>query len=973
LRKAARPRPRPASRPAAGHERAPADAAGELPLASPELRWIYDTAPIGLAFLSPDCRYLQINQRLTDICGISVDDHLGRTVREMVPKLADQVEALVKSIVANGKPVTGIEVNGQRADGVGADRCWLTNWYPLKAPDGRVLGVNVAAEEITERKRAQAAVVASEERYRALVRATSSLVWSATADGQGIDTSEWCAFTGQSPEEVRGSGWFDAIHPYDRDTARDVWKKAIEKRVPFEVEYRIRRHDGVYVWHQDRGNAVLEADGSVREWVGICVDIDERKAAAEQREALNRSVEQALELLVSVSAGASAALTTQAMVEKSLERICSAQRWQFGQVWYPDASSGRLTCANASAWNAWDFAAFRQLSNDAALAPGEDLPGRVWETKSATWFEDLSFVDMGLTAMGFAPFPRLRPALDAGLKTALVFPVILGDEVLAVFECFSREQRKPDRTVLGAVDQLGRILGDFWVRKRSEAALRASEQRWRSVFEMSSLGISLVDHNMRIVATNQALQDMLGYTADEMLKLDPADLLHEEDRPAGRGRFTSLLSGERNTYESVTRFRHKSGAPVWVNSFVSTIPGSGESPPLYFSTAIDITARQKAESELRRAATYLAEAEKISRTGCWSRKIATSEVFWSPEECKIFGLDPATTPPTHQLFLSLIHPEDRATWEEAAARAVREKTPYDASYRAVLRDGTIKHIHTVGHPVLDDAGEVIELIGVSTDETERVRAQAAMEMAQAELEHVARLTTMGELAASIAHEVNQPLAAVVANGNAALRWLDRPMPELSEAKEALDGVVEEGKRASEVIGRIRAFLKNRKHDYVATDINEAIREVLALTKHALRGRNVTVQTSLPSEIPKVLGDRVQLQQVIMNLVINGADAMNAVSGRRRILWIGSRPNGGDHVVITVGDCGTGIDESIRSRVFDPLFTTKSNGMGMGLPICRGIVQAHGGKLWAAPASPHGTEFHFTVPIAAVNSPPVAPD
>ena len=973
LRKAVRQRA--VRRPAAKRmpDRTLAQAAGDVALASPELRSIYDTAPIGLAFLSPDCRYLQMNQRLTDICGISVEDHLGRTVREMVPKLADVVEALVKAIVTKGEPVTGIEVTGQRADGVGADRCWLTNWYPLKGPDGRVLGVNLAAEEITDRKRAQAAVVASEARYRALANATSSLVWIATADGQSIESPEWCAYTGQSPEDAQGLGWIDAVHPYDRDTTRDLWKQALKKGGPFEIEYRLRRRDGVYVWHQDRGNAVLEADGSVREWVGICVNIDERKAAAEQRETFNRSVEQALQLMVSVSAAASAALTTAAMVEKSLERICNAQRWQFGQVWYPDAASGRLICANAAAWNAWDFAAFRHLSADTAIAPGEDLPGRVWETKSATWFEDLSFVDLGLTAMGFAPFPRLRPALDAGLKTSQVFPVILGDEVLAVFECYSRDRRRPDRTVLGAVDQLGRILGDFWVRKRSEAALRASEQRWRSVFEMSSLGVSLVDHNMKIVATNQALQDMLGYTAEEMLALDPADLVHEEERRAGRSRFAALCSGERSNYEVVTRFRHKSGAPVWVNSFVSTIPGSADSPPVFFSTAIDITARQKAESELRRTATYLAEAEKLSHTGFWSRKIATGEVFWSPEEWKIFGLDPATTPPTHQLFLSLIHPEDRAAWEEAAARSVREKKPYDASYRAVLRDGVVKHIHTVGHPILDEAGEVIELIGVSTDETERVRAQAAVAVAQAELERVARLTTMGELAASIAHEVNQPLAAVVANGNAALRWLDRPAPELGEAKEALEGVIEEGNRASEVVGRIRAFLKNRKPDYVATDINESIRDVLALTKHALRGMNVKVETSLPRDVPMVLGDRVQLQQVIMNLVINGADAMHAVAGRPRVLRIGSGLNGGDHVVVTVGDSGTGIDEAVRNRVFDPLFTTKSTGMGMGLPICRSIVRAHGGELWATPAEPHGTEFRFTVPIAAMNSPPVAPD
>jgi PAS domain S-box-containing protein len=945
------------TRPRAGRRRTPVvKPAGDAGLAAPELRWIYDTAPIGLAFLSPDCRYLQINQRLTDICGISVEDHLGHTVREMVPKLAGQVEQLVQSIVANGEPVTGIEVSGQRADGVGADRCWLTNWYPLKGPGGRVLGVNVAAEEITERKRAQAAVMASEQRYRALVRATSSLVWTATADGQFIESPEWCAFTGQSLDEAHGSRWLNAVHPYDRDQARNAWRRSVDKQSPFEVEYRIRRRDGVYVWHQVRGNAVLESDGSVREWVGICVDIDDRKQAAEQREALNRSVEQALDLLVSVSAAASSALTTSALASASLERICGAQRWQFGQVWYPDSSTGRLTCSAAAAWNAADFAEFRRVSAGTEIDHGDDLPGRVWDVRSATWFEDI----------GFAGFRRLRPALKTGLKSALVFPVILGDEVLAVFECYSNVPRRPDRTTLEAVDQLGRILGDIWVRKRSEAALRASEQRWRSVFEMSSLGVCLVDQNMKFVATNQALQDMLGYTAAEMQRLSPVDLFFDEDRNSGHTRLAELRNGARKNYEVVTRYRHKDGTPVWVNSFVSTIPGSEASPPIYFSTAIDVTARHKAESDLHRTAAYLAEAEKLSHTGFWSRKTKTGELFWSPEEWKIFGIDPATTQTSLNLFLELIHPEDRALFEEVSGRAVRDKKPYDISYRAVLLDGTVKHIHTVGNPVLDESGEVVEFIGVSMDETERIRATAAVQEAQAELARVARLTTMGELTASIAHEINQPLAAVVANGNAALRWLDRGTPDLAEAKDALQGVIDEGNRASEVIGRIRAFLRNRKPDYVATDINEAIREVLALTMNTLRARNVLVQTSLPS----VLGDRVQLQQVVMNLVINGADAMNSVTDRSRILRIGSQVDGKDNVLVTVEDSGEGIDETIRHRVFDPLFTTKSTGMGMGLPICRGIVMAHGGRLWASSGTPYGTEFRFTVPIAA-SSPPTA--
>ena len=354
---------------------------------------------------------------------------------------------------------------------------------------------------------------------------------------------------------------------------------------------------------------------------------------------------------------------------------------------------------------------------------------------------------------------------------------------------------------------------------------------------------------MRIVATNQAMPGHARVHAPRRCRPVAGRPVAEEDRDAGQSRLAELRNGTRKNYEVVTRYRHKNGTPVWVNSFVSTIPGRRANEPIYFSTAIDITDRHKAESDLRRTATYLAEAEKLSHTGFWSRKTKTGELFWSPEEWKIFGLDPATTQMSYKLFLELIHPEDRAAFEERQRASGSGEEPYDISYRAVLLDGTVKHIHTVGHPVLDESGEVVEYIGVSMDETERIRANAAVQEAQAELASVARLTTMGELTASIAHEINQPLAAVVANGNAALRWLDRATPDLGEAKEALRGVIDEGNRASEVIGRIRTLLRNRKPDYVATDINAAIREVLALTMNTLRARNITIQTSLPARCP----------------------------------------------------------------------------------------------------------------------------
>jgi PAS domain S-box-containing protein len=513
------------------------------------------------------------------------------------------------------------------------------------------------------------------------------------------------------------------------------------------------------------------------------------------------------------------------------------------------------------------------------------------------------------------------------------------------------------------------LFGEVETRKRrerqladSEARLRASEARWRSVFESSTLGIILTDHSYRLLETNRALQNMLGYTAEELRALSPTDLMVEEEHEAARQRFAELRERTRSSYEVVSQYRRKDGSSLWVNTFVSTIPGDENREPIYLATAIDITDRYKAENDLRRSAAYLAEAEKLSHTGCWARNLGTGEMFWSQEQWRIFDLNPQTTRLSYEMLLELIHPEDRALFEEISQRAVASKQAYDIPFRAVIGNGTIKYLHHVGKPNFESADRVVEYIGVTMDETDRIRASAAAQEAQAELARVARLTTMGELAASIAHEINQPLAAVIASGNAALRWLARTPPNLQEAKEALGAVVKEGNRASDVIGRVRALLRNRKPEYEPLDINEAIREVLGFTGHALRSRDIAVQLRLPLGLPPALGDRVQLQQVIMNLIMNGADAMASIAERPRMLQIESTHEDGRSVLVSIRDSGTGIDEEIRERIFEPLFTTKSTGMGMGLSICRSIVEAHGGRLWASPAQPHGTDFQFTVPV-----------
>jgi signal transduction histidine kinase len=244
---------------------------------------------------------------------------------------------------------------------------------------------------------------------------------------------------------------------------------------------------------------------------------------------------------------------------------------------------------------------------------------------------------------------------------------------------------------------------------------------------------------------------------------------------------------------------------------------------------------------------------------------------------------------------------------------------------------------------------------------ERKRAQDALQAAQAELARATRFTAMGQMAASIAHEINQPLAAIVANGNAALRWLANTMPDLDEARAALKRIVNDGHRASEVIGGIRAMFKKDSQEKASLDVNQLIREVLVLVHAEFQSQRVSVDTELMEDLPQVLADRVQLQQVIMNLIMNAVEAMGSITNRARVLRVKSEVNESHDVLMTVEDSGTGIDPRDINRIFDAFFTTKSHGLGMGLSICRSIIEAHNGRLWASPGIHHGSVFHLALP------------
>ena len=378
-------------------------------------------------------------------------------------------------------------------------------------------------------------------------------------------------------------------------------------------------------------------------------------------------------------------------------------------------------------------------------------------------------------------------------------------------------------------------------RKKAEAALRSSEDRWRRVFDNSSAGIQVVAAGGRIIAANLAWQKMLGYTEEELRSLTALDITHEDDRAATERWMAESWGGKPRNWRLEKRYRRKDGNVIWADVSVGSVPGPESSAAAFITVIVDITERKRAEAELQQQEVSLREAQN-------------------------------------------------------------------------------------------------------------------------ELAHVTRVTTMGELAASIAHEVNQPLAGIVTNGNASLRWLAGPSPNLDEAREAIQRIIRDGSRAGQVVARIRALSQKTRASKELLDINEAIEEIVVLTGGELRRNQVVLRMELAPDIPFILGDRIQLQQVIMNLILNGIEAMRTVDERERNLLIKTERGESGEVRVGLQDSGVGLDLSTLEQIFDAFYTTKPAGLGMGLSISRSIVENHGGRLWAVPNEGRGATFQFTLQV-----------
>jgi PAS domain S-box-containing protein len=399
------------------------------------------------------------------------------------------------------------------------------------------------------------------------------------------------------------------------------------------------------------------------------------------------------------------------------------------------------------------------------------------------------------------------------------------------------------------------------------------------------------------------------------------------------------------------------GGEFPVELAITRIPLDG--PPSFTGYLRDITERKRAEEKLRRSEAFLAEAQRLSSTGSFYWNAVTGERTWSEEMYRIFEFDPAV-PVTMEMMETRVHPEELAAFRERGQRVRNVDADFEFEYRLLMPDGSVKYVHATSHPRRYD-GTLLELFGNVHDVTERRLAEEALNKVRAELAHVARVTSLGALTASIAHEVNQPLSGIITNASTCLRMLAADPPNVDGALETTRRTIRDGNRASDVIARLRALFTRKSATIESMDLNEATREVIALSSSELLRNRVIVRADLANDLPPVAGDRVQLQQVILNLLLNASDAMSEVEDRQRQLVIRTERDEGDRVRMTVQDAGVGVETRDVNRLFEAFYTTKSGGMGMGLSISRSIIESHHGRLWAAPNDGPGATFAFSIP------------
>jgi PAS domain S-box-containing protein len=758
----------------------------------------------------------------------------------------------------------------------------------------------------------------SEKELRDVIDTIPAIVWSTLPDGSNTYINRHTVeYQGLSAEQIAGSGWQSFIHPDDLERHAGKWLETIATGKPLENEVRLRRSDGEYRWHLDRGVPLRDEQGRIVKWYGVTTDIEDRKRAEETLGVISRDM------------------------QESTARLEEAQRITHVGYWERDLATDRIT---------WSDETYRIYG----LQP-QEYPIDLATLRQKIHPEDWKLVSRAL-----------EEALGGAARYNLDYRVLRPTGEVRIVH--SEGDVKKDAS--GRPYQMFGTVQDITNRKRADQALKRSEFYLGEGERLAHMGSWAFSPSGFFDYWSQELFQIYGLdpqrgapTLEQYLAT-----IHPQDRES-MAQTIKTMCAERCGCDVKKRIIHPDGELRYIRC-VGIPVVEGEILKGFLGTAMDVTEQEMLIQESERRQAHLTEAQRLTHTGSWAWRLADRKaVHLSREFYEIYGFDPVEGAPLWEECFERIHLEDRLKWKSTIERAIMEKADYDQEYRIHLPNGTVKWIQTVGHPVLSDAGDLEQFVGSSTDITERKSAEQEHEklrQLEADLAHINRVSMLGEMAASLSHEIKQPIAAAITSANSCVEWLAHEPPNIDRARAAAARIDKYGNRAAEIIDRMRSFYRKYPPQRELVDANQIIHEMLTLLKGEADRCSVAVRTELASELPQITAERVQLQQVFMNLMLNAIEAMTDSGGdltvKSELLE--------NQLQFSVSDTGVGLPMEKMNQIFSAFFTTKPQGSGMGLAISRSIVESHGGQLWATSNEERGATFHFTLPFQITESSPL---
>jgi len=771
-------------------------------------------------------------------------------------------------------------------------------------------------QDITDRKRAEHRLRESEA-YLAEAQKlsqTGSWAWN-PATGDIRYWSEMCyCVLGFDPAGPlpRFEEFFHRIHPDDQAATRERFEKAIRDKADFELDYRVVHPEkGIRDIHVV-GHAVLDGSGNLDEFVGTVIDVTDRKRAEE-------------------------ALQQNQFYLAEGQRLAQMGSWAFNPSGF---------------FEYWS----QELFKIYGLDPQKGAP-TLEEYLATIHPQDRAFMANKIKKMNaertgcdvkkriVRPDGELRYIRCVGIPVVegAVFKGFLGTAIDITEQELLTEELERQQAYLAEAQKLTHTASWAW-RLSDRSAVHVSGELYRIYGFDPAEGAP---------------------TWEEYL-----ERVHPEDRHKWKDTIERTIA-EKADYDHEFRILLANGMVKWIHTVGHPVLSNTGDLEGFAGSSTDVTERKHAEESLRASEAYLVEAQSLTRTGsCAIDGTSRETVYWSDEMFRLFDFDPQQGLPVFDQWLQRIHPEDREKLKLANEKTFLNKVNCDVEFRIEKPDGTVKHIQGIGHPVLSPTGELVQVVGTMVDITERKRAEEAHEklrQLEADLAHINRVSTLGEMAASLAHEIKQPIAAAITSANSCVEWLAHDPPNLERARAAAARIDKYGNRAANIIDRIRSFYRKSPPQRELVDANGIIDEMITLLNGEATRYSVAMGTELAADLPKITADRVQLQQVFMNLMLNAIEAMKDSGGE---LTVKSELQDGQ-LQFSVSDSGVGLPAEKMDQIFSAFFTTKPQGSGMGLAISRSIAESHGGRLWAAANQGKGATFHFTLPTEVTESSPLS--